>query len=398
MTSSEISVIPGKTDNSPNHQYQGPRQSLGRGCWVKLICGASYQDLTAIRNLALVYTLAGVDCIDLAADPAVVRVAQEGIRVALSLNHASGYADHKVKKFDYPTQSPWLMVSLNDGEDPHFRKAQFDPQRCPPDCPRPCALVCPAWAIASDADEVAPTGVWAEKCYGCGRCLPICPQEIISTYSHQVMVDSLLPWLESGQIAALEIHTQVGHGEQFQKLWHNLQPILPQLKAIAISCPYHAQAVEYLQTISGWLGPLAMPIIWQTDGRPMSGDIGRGTTHLCLHYADQVLQSSLSGFVQLAGGTNGHTITKLSSQGFSVHQPKRMVNGVAFGSCARTLIAPVLQAAEARQHNPLAPLHLEDYPDLLQQAIALAQSLVQPWKERWTFSEKISEDIDNNLH
>jgi Fe-S-cluster-containing hydrogenase component 2 len=324
----------------------------------------------------LVYTLAGVDCIDLAADPAVVRVAQEGIKVALSLANSSHY---EVETFDYSSRPPWLMVSLNDGEDPHFRKAQFDPQKCPPDCPRPCAQVCPAWAIASEADEVAPTGVRAEKCYGCGRCLPICPQGIITTYSHQATVTSLLPWLESGQIAALEIHTQVGHEEQFQQLWRSLAPVLTQLQAIAISCPYHNQAVEYLQTISSWIGPLNLSLIWQTDGRPMSGDIGRGTTHLCLHYADQVLQSSLPGFVQLAGGTNGHTITKLNAQ---LNGEKRIVNGVAFGSCARTLIATVLQEAEARQNNALTPLHLEDYPDLLKKAIALARSLVQPWKQR----------------
>ncbi|WP_304650690.1 LdpA C-terminal domain-containing domain, partial [Synechocystis sp. LEGE 06083] len=215
-------------------------------------------------------------------------------------------------------------------------------------------------------------------------CLPICPQGIITTYSHQATVASLLPWLESGQIAALEIHTQVGHGEQFQQLWQNLQPVLPQLQAIAISCPYHGQAVQYLQSIANWLGQLTIPLIWQTDGRPMSGDIGRGTTHLCLQYADQVLKSDLPGFVQLAGGTNGHTITKLNDDSLWVHGKKSIVNGVAFGGGARVLIAPVLQEAEARQKDPLAPIHLEDYPDLLQRAIALAQSLVQPWKTRPT--------------
>nr|WP_228024163.1 LdpA C-terminal domain-containing domain [Synechocystis salina] len=346
-----------------------------------MICGASYQDLTAIRNLALVYTLVGVNCIDLAADPAVVRVAQEGIGVALSLAHSPA---HQLERFERLSEPPWLMVSLNDGEDPHFRKAQFDPQKCPPDCPRPCALVCPAWAIANSSDDVASTGVWAEKCYGCGRCVPICPRGIITTYSHQATVASLLPWLESGQIAALEIHTQVGHSEQFQQLWQNLQPVLPQLQAIAISCPYHGQAVQYLQSIANWLGQLTIPLIWQTDGRPMSGDIGRGTTHLCLHYADQVLKSDLPGFVQLAGGTNGHTITKLNDDNLWVHGKKSIVNGVAFGGGARALIAPVLQEAEARQKDPLAPIHLEDYPDLLQRAIALAQSLVQPWKTRPT--------------
>lgn len=33
--------------------------SLRKGNWVKLICGASFQDVIDIRNLSLIYTLAG---------------------------------------------------------------------------------------------------------------------------------------------------------------------------------------------------------------------------------------------------------------------------------------------------------------------------------------------------
>lgn len=36
----------------------------------------SKQDLPAVRNLALVYTLAGADCIDVAADEAVIEAAR----------------------------------------------------------------------------------------------------------------------------------------------------------------------------------------------------------------------------------------------------------------------------------------------------------------------------------
>ena len=109
----------------------------------------------------------------------------------------------------------------------------------------------------------------------------------------------------------------------------------------------------------------------------MSGDIGRGTTHPCIQYAEQVLATNLPGYLQLAGGTNTHTVNK-------VRQKQLKVNGVAFGSCARTLLTPILQQAETRhqQDGGMGEVHLENYPDLLQQAIALAETLVQPWKQQ----------------
>ena len=58
--------------------------SLQQGNWFKLICGASYQHLPSIRNLALVYSLAGADCIDMAADQAVIRSVMEGVKTARS--------------------------------------------------------------------------------------------------------------------------------------------------------------------------------------------------------------------------------------------------------------------------------------------------------------------------
>ncbi len=66
-----------------------PLLSLKKGCWFKLICGASFQHLPAVRSLALAYALAGADCIDVAADPAVIVAAQEGLEAAATLGAAA---------------------------------------------------------------------------------------------------------------------------------------------------------------------------------------------------------------------------------------------------------------------------------------------------------------------
>jgi hypothetical protein len=186
-----------------------------------------------------------------------------------------------------------------------------------------------------------------------------------------------MPWLQSGQIAAIELHTQVGHVPQFQRLWQILRPSVSQLKAIAISCPFHRDGIAYLQQLNQLIQPLPIPVIWQADGRPMSGDIGRGTTHACIHYGEQVLQAHLPGYVQLAGGTNAHTINKVQQKTLAIH-------GVAFGSYARTVLSPMLHQAELRHHQDggTGEVQLEAYPDLLAQAIAVAQTLVSPWKNR----------------
>ena len=39
--------------------------------WVKLICGASNEDTGSIEDICAIYSAAGVDYIDIAADPSV---------------------------------------------------------------------------------------------------------------------------------------------------------------------------------------------------------------------------------------------------------------------------------------------------------------------------------------
>jgi Fe-S-cluster-containing hydrogenase component 2 len=379
-----------------------PLRSLREGSWFKLICGASFQHLPAIRNLVLAYALAGVDCVDVAADPAVISATRNALNVAADWRNAA-----RSRGFDIHGE-PWLMVSLNDGEDPHFRKAFFDASHCPPNCPRPCELVCPAQAIAFSP---AFSGVIDSSCYGCGRCLPICPVQQISTRSYVSTPASIAPLVLSG-VDAVEIHTQVGRLKDFERLWRAIAPFVHNLKLIAISCPDGDDLIDYLWALHDLIRPLPCSLVWQTDGRPMSGDIGVGTTRAALKLGQKVLAAKLPGYVQLAGGTNSHTVAKLKALGLhqSGNSSTHYVAGVAYGSYARALLAPVLEQLEqagvgeqrtagiresesqagdrelAEQDNmrlgssPLPTLHLEEVPDLLWQAVYLAHSLVSQLK------------------
>ena len=358
-----------------------PLRSLAEGSWFKLICGASFQHLPAVRNLTLAYALAGIDCVDVAADPAVIAAAQDGIRTAESWMPTArerGFGKRHL---------PWLMVSLNDGEDPHFRKAAFDPTSCPPDCPRPCETICPAQAIAFTP---AASGVIAERCYGCGRCLPICPIQHITTQSYVFTPEAIAPLVLQG-VDAVEIHTQVGRLGDFQRLWRAIAPQIHHLKLIAISCPDGEGLIDYLKALHTMISPLPCPVVWQTDGRPMSGDIGEGATRATIKLGQKVLAAGLPGYVQLAGGTNHSTVPKLRRLGLlgsrenrdsgrttsrkpqeSLPKRARQISGVAYGSYARVLLTPLL--------DRLDEIGLEDAPDLLWQAVDVASSLTAQLK------------------
>jgi Fe-S-cluster-containing hydrogenase component 2 len=347
-------------------QYPSPANSLVRGTWFKLICGASFGHLPAIRSLAIAYTLAGADCIDVAADLAVISAAIDGIKVANKLAQTDRYRDDSVADL------PWLMVSLNDGTDPHFRKAEFDPTQCPADCSRPCERICPADAIDSQ-------GVIDSRCYGCGRCLPICPLGLITTRDRAATPSSIFPALAAGEIDAIEIHTQTGHLADFRRLWNILAPVAHQLKLLAISCPDSNELISYLRSIYATISatyhphPLPFKLLWQTDGRPMSGDIGAGTTHAAIKLGEKVLGAKLPGYVQLAGGTNHYTVPKLRERQLLPPTSTSHIHGVAYGSYARVLLSSLLDELDARTADPGK---LESHPDLLSSAVAIAHELV----------------------
>jgi Fe-S-cluster-containing hydrogenase component 2 len=332
-----------------------PDQALARGGWVKLIGGASNQDLTAIEDLAGIHTLAGVHCIDVAADPAVVAAARRGMAWA----GARG------------ARRPWLMVSLSDGLDPHFRKAWFDPRRCPPACPRPCERVCPAQAIAAP-------GVLEARCYGCGRCLPACPLGLIEERSQVLEPAALAGLLAELAPDAVELHTRPGRLGAFAERVGQLAASGVPLRRVAVSAGLEGggAGVEALAT-ELWqrfrlLRAAGFPPLWQLDGRPMSGDVGAGTAHAAVGLLARLGPLAPPGPLQLAGGTNARTLALLERSPVAGARAA----GVAFGGVARRQLQPLLQEAEAEGRRLL------DLPWLWPRALAIAEALVGPWLAR----------------
>ncbi|CAM9414681.1 unnamed protein product [Phaeothamnion confervicola] len=398
----------------PSLRTRAPTDSLRQGTWFKLICGASLEDVPLIRELALVYTLVGVDCLDVAAEAAVVEAADAGINAALRIGSL-------INPLAPPLRRPWLMISVNDdASDPHFRKAAFDASRCPPNCPRPCERVCPADAIVfpgsqmerATAGAAAMTfsflagntdgGVLPERCYGCGRCLNVCPLGLIAAKTYVRRPEDVLPLLS--RVDAIEIHTK-GDVAKFEvtarALW--AAPATSNLAAVSVSLPdLGPQMGEKMRAMAAALGPFDGVNIWQTDGRPMSGDVGKGAAAAAVELAGRVLAEpplplGEQHFVQLAGGTNAHTVTALRRRGllpdvggegaFSRRAapdrlPARGLGGAAFGGYARKIVVQALQAAAPNANEgALADFkRVEDDPPALAAALAAAHELFAPWK------------------
>nr|GMD84696.1 uncharacterized protein LOC109170232 [Ipomoea batatas] len=355
-----------------------PVESLRKGNWVKLICGASFEDVVDVRNLSLVYTLAGVDCIDCAAEESVVNAVNEGIRAATAI---------------VPIRRPWIMISVNDDKDIHFRKAEFDPDDCPVDCSRPCENVCPANAISLDGEPGQQKGVVVERCYGCGRCFPVCPYDKISAITYIRDATAVAELLIRDDVDALEIHTNGRVPAAFKELWDSLGDSINSLRLVAVSFPdIKDSAVSAMNAMYSIMETnLRCYNLWQLDGRPMSGDIGRGATREAIAFALHLASAGdrPKGFLQLAGGTNAHTvdglkkarlfqiatISDISNDGnftSSLSSGNALISGVAFGGYARKIVGKVLHSMQS-QHGLAC---IEDHPEQLLQALEESLSLV----------------------
>ncbi len=327
----------------------GSEDALKQGKWVKLICGASNQDLPAITDLCALYAAAGVHCIDVAADAAVVSAARKGLDWVENLGG----------------NRPWLMISLSDGKDDHFRKAWFDHNLCPPDCPKPCQRSCPALAITNQ------TGINTKRCYGCGRCLSACPLGLIKAQDKHLDFQEIAPLIAELQPDAIEIHTAPGRKQEFQETVEAIVSSKVHFQRVAVSCGlegHKINAEELAQELWDRFSCLRqnkLRPLWQLDGRRMSGDIGIGTAKVAVDLWQKIHPIAPPGPLQIAGGTNAQTIKYIPN--------RNSPSGIAFGSMARKTIQPWLIKAEANKTN------LRDWPEGWQSALKEAKQLINPW-------------------
>ena len=320
--------------------------------WVKLICGASNEDILAIEDLCAIYSAAGVDYIDVAAEESIVQAARNGIKWSE----------------DFFGTSPGLMISISDGKDIHFRKAKFDPSKCPPNCPRPCENICPTFAIDN-------YGIKENKCFGCGRCINSCPLNLISEYEYNLSKDDLPSTLKNIKPDAVEIHTEINRIDSFINVAHILKNSETKLKKISVSCGLNQSSKDkkepkdLLKAL--WeryeiLAELDVPLIWQLDGRPMSGDLSLTTGRDTVKLFERIGSNLPPGLIQLAGGTNEKTHEFLNINNFP--------DGIAFGSSARKIMQPFIEFANKNNKR------LYEYPESMALAIKEAQKLLTPWK------------------
>jgi len=337
----------------------------------KIICGAGNEDKNKVKKLALIYTLAGANMIDVSANVGVVKSANEGIKLAYE----------KCKNFEIDIKTkPYIMISVGMPGDHHVRKSYIDPQTCIA-CAL-CAPVCPTNAIPYDFHEKldfykslggtydiecqSKEIVIKSLCIGCGKCSNICPKSNIISYRHdKKALKRILPECIEAGAECIELHAGIDDDNIFIKEWALINEINQNnfnslcLDRLNLGNFNLENRIKKAKEISG------NKLIIQADGYPMSGgtddynttlqavacaDVVNKKFNVKIHRKKDKIRKKLDintkkslrrkvdknfVYVIISGGTN--SLSKKLARQCNIN-----VNGIAIGTYARNIVEEFL--------------------------------------------------------
>ncbi len=309
----------------------------------KLIIGAALKDFESIEHYAYLFTHAGANAIDISAFPLSLISAQRGIA--------------RARKEDPSLELPLIMVSVNIGTDPHFRRIDINWNNCT-EC-QLCIPSCPAKAFYLNDNQFS---YEPNLCYGCSNCLPYCSYDALSFENWDGSSTTTITELINLGATAFEIH---------------LSPDLEAFKDFYANLPRQDSILESFSIGSGMLKAEELsqaaitivkavrdkyqgthPLVLQTDGIPLAGARDLYSLEQSGYLLDSEDNKDLASiinarividaldkaglrelvYIQISGGTNERSLMKAHGLGLPIA-------GVAIGSYARKKLS------EAREED-----------------------------------------------
>ncbi len=214
------------------------------------------KDFKSIEHYAYLFTHAGADAIDISAFPLSLISAQRGIERAVEENP--------------DLEKPLIMVSVNIGEDPHFRRIELNTDTCT-ECLL-CIPSCPANAFFISNEQFA---YEPNLCYGCSNCLPYCNYDALSFENWNGSSPETISELIALGATAFEIHLSPDLNA-FQDFYSQLPANRQILESFSIGSglltaeQLSETAISIVKAVRAKYQGLH-PLVLQVDGIPLSG-------------------------------------------------------------------------------------------------------------------------------
>ncbi len=347
----------------------GAVSALEKGSFVKLICGAANTNAKRVERLALVYSLSGVEVIDVSSSQEIIYAAKTGIKKA--------YEFYKQSPKKFPRYNePALMVSLDIRGDLHFRKVKINYEKCV-NCFK-CVDSCPSGALFVNSSPLfchPETPCHSEgnslqndrtnkndkkiqinknNCYGCGRCSEACRYDAIEfinlNNSHN---------LDLKEVKTLEIHTGNNSIEEVKNFLEFNSSLLNNMELLSFCVESKRFSPKELQDyVNKIINMVNKKVIIQIDGNPMGATDKLCSSLQAISAAAILLENNTNAYVQIAGATNLHTKNLVQQLGLKI-------SGIGYGTFARKIILSYIDE-----------LVEDDFCEQLQQIVNITTSLV----------------------